>query len=68
MEHPKKCVEMEKAGQPTQISDFDFEHFCNGNPLDCYYYRKAINEKTRERTEATFLEFDFTLFYEFFNF
>jgi hypothetical protein len=47
MEHPKKRVEMEKAGQPTQISDFDYEHFCNGNPLDCYCYRKAINEKTR---------------------
>jgi hypothetical protein len=43
----EKCVEMEKAGQPAQISEFDFEHFCNGNPLDCYYYRKAINEKTR---------------------
>jgi hypothetical protein len=47
MEYPKKRVEMEKAGQPTQISDFDFEHFCNSNPLDCYYHRKAINEKTR---------------------
>jgi hypothetical protein len=47
MEHPKKRVEMEKAEQPAQISDFDFEHFCNGNPLNCYYYRKAINEKTR---------------------
>jgi hypothetical protein len=47
MEHPKKCVEMEKAGQSAQISDFDFEHFCNGNSLYCYCYRKAINEKTR---------------------
>jgi len=31
MEHPKKCVEMEKTGQPAQISDFDYEHFCNGD-------------------------------------
>jgi len=31
MEHPKKRVEMEKAGQPAQISDFDYEHYCNGD-------------------------------------
>jgi len=52
MEYPKKRVEMEKAGQPTQISDFDFEHFCNGNPLDCYYHRKAINEKLEGKNRS----------------
>jgi len=50
---------MERAGQQAEISDFDYEHFCNSNLINCYYYRKAENKKT--------LKLDFTLFYEFFN-
>jgi len=43
----KKCVEMEKAGQPAEISDFDYEHFCNRNPVNCYFFRKAEKDKTQ---------------------
>jgi hypothetical protein len=45
----KRCVEMEKAGQPAEISNFDYEHFCSGNPVNCYYYRKAESEKTQRK-------------------
>jgi len=47
----KKCTEMEKAGMPSEISDFDYEHFCNGNPVNCYYFRKAENEKTQMKMQ-----------------
>jgi len=45
----KSCNEMEKAGMPAEISEFDYEHFCNRNPGNCYYYRKAETEKTETR-------------------
>jgi hypothetical protein len=38
---------MEKAGVPAEISEFDYEHFCNGNSINCYYYRKAEEQKVK---------------------
>jgi len=44
----KICVEMENAGKPAEISNFDYEHYCNSNPVYCYYYRKAESETGRK--------------------
>jgi hypothetical protein len=41
----KRCVEMEKAGRHSEISEFDFKHYCNGNPTLCYYHRKAQRKR-----------------------
>jgi hypothetical protein len=30
-----------------EISDSDYERYCNGNPFYCYYFRKA-----KEKTET----------------
>jgi V8-like Glu-specific endopeptidase len=44
----KICVEMEKAGKPAEISDFDYARYCNGNPFYCYHYREAEKEKSQQ--------------------
>jgi hypothetical protein len=41
----KKCVAMEGAGKPAEISGFDYKHYCNGNPTLCYYYREAQRKR-----------------------
>ena len=40
------CVKMVEAGLSGQISDGDYERYCNGTPSYCYYFRKA-EEKTK---------------------
>jgi hypothetical protein len=36
---PLKCVRMIEEGLDGKISDFDLQHFCDGNPVNCYFYR-----------------------------
>ena len=40
----RKCNVMRK-----QVSNFDYIHYCNGDPVCCYYYRKAETQKTKTR-------------------
>ncbi|NIR86182.1 hypothetical protein GWO13_00885, partial [Candidatus Bathyarchaeota archaeon] len=35
----KTCTRMIKEGLDGNISDFDIKHFCDGNPILCYYFR-----------------------------
>jgi len=35
----KICVRMVDAGLDGKLSSFDIQHFCNGNPVYCYYFR-----------------------------
>jgi len=37
---------MVEAGLSEEISDSDYERYCNGNPYYCYYFRKA-EKKTK---------------------
>ena len=29
-----------------ELSDFDLKHFCDGNPVYCYYFRRPALQKT----------------------
>lgn len=35
----KKCVKMLAENIDEELSDFDLKHFCDGNPVYCYYFR-----------------------------
>lgn len=35
----RTCARMINEGLDGSLSDFDIKHFCNGNPLHCYYFR-----------------------------
>ena len=36
----KECVKMLGQKPDEELSDFDMKHFCNGNPVYCYYFRQ----------------------------
>ena len=40
--HKKICERMVEAGLDGRVSKFDVEHFCMGNPNNCYYFRFAM--------------------------
>ncbi len=35
----KVCVKMLEAQISEALNDFDLKHFCDGNPIYCYYFR-----------------------------
>jgi hypothetical protein len=43
----KICKRMVEADIDARISDFDIEHYCNGNPVSCYYFRNQ-NKNTKD--------------------
>lgn len=40
-----KCTKMIEKGLDGKVSDFDIKHFCNGNPINCYYYRLPSSQE-----------------------
>jgi len=48
-EGKKTCKRMEEESMDGNISDFDFLHYCNGNPVNCFYFRNS--KHTKERPE-----------------
>jgi hypothetical protein len=48
----KTCKRMAEAGMDGEVSDFDVQHYCNGNPNNCYYFRTSDKKATvsSERT------------------
>jgi len=38
------CIRMVDAGLDGKLSTFDVQHFCNGNPVYCYYFRLMEKE------------------------
>jgi len=43
--NPPKCIKMIEEGLDGKVSDFDIQHFCNGNPVNCYFYRLPPSPK-----------------------
>jgi hypothetical protein len=44
----KICVRMAEKGLDARLSDFDIQHFCNGNPINCFFYRLSPSRKEDE--------------------
>jgi hypothetical protein len=50
--NPKRtCKKMLEAEVDEAISDFDLAHYCEGNPI-CCYYRFSITQDTQETSAA----------------
>jgi len=45
---PPKCTRMIEEGLDGELSDFDIQHFCDGNPVNCYFYRLSPSKKMKE--------------------
>lgn len=43
----KTCARMIKEGLDGSVSDVDIKHFCDGNPLLCYYFRLSPPKKKK---------------------
>ncbi len=53
----KECVKMLAENLDGEVSDFDLEHFCDGNPVYCYYFRQpSLQATTQLSTEEPSLE------------
>jgi len=39
------CRRIVEAGLDGEVSSFDIEHFCRGNPVYCYYFRSSLSRK-----------------------
>jgi hypothetical protein len=50
----KECVKMLAENLGGELSEFDLKHFCDGNPIYCYYFRVPQTQPgTRlQRTEV----------------
>jgi hypothetical protein len=35
-----------------EVSDFDVQHFCAGNPMCCYYYRTPSKQAKAQQKDA----------------
>ena len=42
------CIKMLETNMNGDLTDFDLKHFCNGDPVYCYYYRFSIIQDTTE--------------------
>jgi len=48
----KICQKMKEKGMDREVSDFDVQHYCYGNPINCYYFRTS-DKQTIESSEKT---------------
>jgi hypothetical protein len=37
----KICKRMVEMGVDAHVTDFDVQHYCHGNPINCYYFRTS---------------------------
>lgn len=44
----KICVRLAEKGLDARLSDFDIQQFCNGNPINCFYFRLSPPKKEDE--------------------
>ena len=51
---PPKCIRMIEKGLDGKISDFDIQHFCDGNPVNCYFYRLPPSQKDEKSLKQKF--------------
>jgi len=40
------CKRMVEEGIDGRVSDFDVQHYCNANPINCYYFRTSEKQTT----------------------
>ena|GEM_PF-2094867 len=45
----KICVRMAEKGLDARLSNFDIQHFCNGNPINCFFFRLSPSEREDEK-------------------
>jgi len=43
----KTCTRMVSEGLDGSVSDVDIKHFCDGNPLLCYYFRLSSQKEKK---------------------
>jgi hypothetical protein len=43
-EGKKTCKIMKEVGMDEELSNFDVQHYCNGNPMNCYFFRTSKNK------------------------
>jgi hypothetical protein len=50
----KECVKMLAEDIGGELSEFDLKHFCDGNPVYCYYFRLPATQSVSrlQKTEA----------------
>lgn len=49
-EGKKTCQRMLDLGMDGEVTDFDTHHFCEGNPVYCYFFRVSFTiEESQER-------------------
>jgi hypothetical protein len=48
----KVCVKMLEAQVSGELNDFDIKHFCDGDPVYCYYFRLPQLRKATESSTA----------------
>jgi len=44
----KICAKMAEKGLDARVSDFDVQHFCNGDPINCFFFRLSPSKKEDE--------------------
>jgi hypothetical protein len=45
----KTCKRMEEEGMGGEVSDFDVQHYCQGNPNNCYYFRTPRKDTKKHK-------------------
>jgi len=50
-EGKKTCQRMSEEGLDGEVSEFDMQHFCAGNPVCCYYFR-TLSKQTKSQEKA----------------
>ena len=51
---PPRCTKMIEKGLDGKLTDFDIEHFCDGNPVRCYFYRVLPSEEKEQGIKKKF--------------
>jgi hypothetical protein len=45
---------MIEKGLDGNLSDFDVQHFCDGNPINCYFYRAPLPKEKEKGLRQKF--------------
>jgi len=51
---PLKCIRMIEKGLDGNLSDFDVQHYCDGNPINCYFYRAPLSQEKEKGLRQKF--------------
>jgi len=48
----KECVKMLSHDLVDELTDFDMEHFCDGDPIYCYYFRLPPTQMPKQTIKS----------------